>query len=162
MRIGQSTDIHKLAENRKLILGGVEVDHYFGLVGHSDADVLLHVIAEAIIGALGLGDIGKHFPDTDLKYKDISSLKILEHVYMLMIENGYEINNIDSLVIIEKPMLSPYIKNMQENVSNALNCEVNQVNIKATRGEKLGYIGREEGVMAQAVVLLKRSIKWKE
>ncbi len=159
MRIGQSTDIHQLAEKNKLILGGVEIDHHLGLVGHSDADVLLHVIAEAIIGALGMGDIGKHFPDTDAKYKGISSLKLLEHVYTLMNENGFEINNIDSLVIIEKPLLSPYINSMQDNVAKALNCSADQINIKATRGEKLCYIGREEGVMAQAVVLLKRSTK---
>lgn len=162
MRIGQSTDIHQLEENRKLILGGVEIDHYLGLVGHSDADVLLHVIAEAIIGALGMGDIGKHFPDNDPKYKGISSLKLLEHVYTLMNKSGFEINNLDSLVIIEKPILSPYISEMQDNVAKALNCKVDQINIKATRGEKLGYIGKEEGVMAQAVVLLKRSTKWKE
>lgn len=159
MRIGQSTDIHQLEENRKLILGGVEIDHYLGLVGHSDADVLLHVIAEAIIGALGMGDIGKHFPDNDPKYKGISSLKLLEHVYTLMNKSGFEINNLDSLVIIEKPILSPYISEMQDNVAKALNCKVDQINIKATRGEKLGYIGKEEGVMAQAVVLLKRSTK---
>lgn len=162
MRIGQSTDIHQLVSDRKLILGGVEIDHHLGLLGHSDADVLLHVIAEAIIGALALGDIGKHFPDTDLRFQDISSLKLLEHVYNLMIDQGYEIGNLDSLVIIEKPKLSPYILHMQKSIAKTLNCSVNQVNVKATRGEKLGYIGREEGVMAQAVVLLKRSIRWKE
>lgn len=159
MRIGQSTDIHQLSPNRKLILGGIEIDHHLGLVGHSDADVLLHVVAEAVIGALGLGDIGKHFPDTDPKYAGISSLKLLEYVYLLMKEQGYQIGNIDSLVIIEKPILAPYIKDMRNNIAKALNCSVNQVNVKATRGEQLGYIGREEGVMAQAVVLLKRSIK---
>ncbi|NLC54850.1 MAG: 2-C-methyl-D-erythritol 2,4-cyclodiphosphate synthase [Erysipelothrix sp.] len=159
MRIGQSTDIHQLAINRKLILGGVEIDHPFGLVGHSDADVLLHVIAESIIGALALGDIGQHFPDTDPKYKGISSIKLLEHVYNLMKSNGYQIGNIDSLVIIEKPILSPYILEMKYNIAKALKCSPDIINVKATRGEKLGYIGREEGVMAQAVVLLKRSIK---
>lgn len=158
MRIGQSTDIHQLGENRKLILGGVEISHYLGLVGHSDADVLLHVIAEAIIGALGLGDLGSHFPDTDIKYKDISSMELLKHVNQLMLKEGYTINNIDSLIIIESPKLSPYISKMKKNIAKALVCSESQINVKATRGEKLGYVGREEGVMAQAVVLLKRSI----
>lgn len=162
MRIGQSTDIHQLVEDRKLILGGLEIEHNLGLLGHSDADVLLHVIAEAIIGGLGLGDIGAHFPDTDPKYKGISSLKLLENVYDLMLKSGYEVGNVDSLVIIERPKLAPYINIMRENIAKALKCDVSQINVKATRGEKLGYIGREEGVMAQAVVLLKRSSKWKE
>lgn len=162
MRIGQSTDIHQLVEDRKLILGGLEIEHNLGLLGHSDADVLLHVIAEAIIGGLGLGDIGGHFPDTDPKYKGISSLKLLENVYDLMLKSGYEVGNVDSLVIIERPKLAPYINIMRKNIAKALKCDVSQINVKATRGEKLGYIGREEGVMAQAVVLLKRSSKWKE
>lgn len=162
MRIGQSTDIHQLVEDRKLILGGLEIEHNLGLLGHSDADVLLHVIAEAIIGGLGLGDIGAHFPDTDPKYNGISSLKLLENVYDLMTSQGYEIGNVDSLVIIERPKLAPYINIMRKNIAKALKCDVSQINVKATRGEKLGYIGREEGVMAQAVVLLKRSSKWKE
>lgn len=159
MRIGQSTDIHQLVEDRKLILGGLEIEHNLGLLGHSDADVLLHVIAEAIIGGLGLGDIGAHFPDTDPKYKGISSLKLLENVYDLMLKSGYEVGNVDSLVIIERPKLAPYINIMRKNIAEALKCDVSQINVKATRGEKLGYIGREEGVMAQAVVLLKRSSK---
>lgn len=159
MRIGQSTDIHQLVEDRKLILGGLEIEHNLGLLGHSDADVLLHVIAEAIIGGLGLGDIGAHFPDTDPKYKGISSLKLLENVYDLMLKSGYEVGNVDSLVIIERPKLAPYINIMRENIAKTLKCDVSQINVKATRGEKLGYIGREEGVMAQAVVLLKRSSK---
>ena len=162
MRIGQSTDIHQLVEDRKLILGGLEIEHNLGLLGHSDADVLLHVIAEAIIGGLGLGDIGAHFPDTDPKYKGISSLTLLENVYDLMTKSGYEVGNVDSLVIIERPKLAPYINIMRKNIAEALKCDVSQINVKATRGEKLGYIGREEGVMAQSVVLLKRSSKWKE
>ncbi len=162
MRIGQSTDIHQLIEDRKLILGGLEIEHNLGLLGHSDADVLLHVIAEAIIGGLGLGDTGAHYPDTDPKYKGISSLKLLENVYDLMTSQGYEIGNVDSLVIIERPKLAPYINIMRKNIAEALKCDVSQINVKATRGEKLGYIGREEGVMAQSVVLLKRSSKWKE
>ena len=159
MRIGQSTDIHQLVEDRKLILGGLEIEHNLGLLGHSDADVLLHVIAEAIIGGLGLGDIGAHFPDTDPKYKGISSLKLLENVYDLMLKSGYEVGNVDSLVIIERPKLAPYINIMRKNIAKALKCDVSQINVKATGGEKLGYIGREEGVMAQSVVLLKRSSK---
>lgn len=162
MRIGQSTDIHQLIKGRKLILGGVEIQHHLGLLGHSDADVLLHVIAEAIIGALALGDIGKHFPDTDPKYQGISSIELLKHVYKLMSDKGYKINNIDSLVIIENPKLAPYILEIKVNIAKALNCSLDDINVKATRGEKLGYIGREEGVMAQAVVLLKRSNKWKK
>lgn len=159
MRIGQSSDIHKLVENRKLILGGVEIDHHLGLLGHSDADVLLHAIAEAIIGALALGDIGKHFPDTDPKYKGISSLKLLNHVKELMNDQGYQISNLDSLILIEKPKLAKYIPQIKKNIAQALDCSENQINVKATRGEGLGYIGREEGVKSQAVVLLKRSQK---
>ncbi len=159
MRIGQSTDIHQLTVGRKLILGGVEIDHHLGLLGHSDADVLLHVIIEAILGALALGDIGHHFPDTDMKYKDISSMSLLEKTKEVLDKHKYEIGNIDSLVIIEKPKLADYILDMRKNIADVLKCDINQVNVKATRGEKLGYIGREEGVMAQAVVLLVRSQK---
>lgn len=153
-RIGQSSDIHKLVEHRKLILGGVEIEHQKGLLGHSDADALLHAIMEAMIGAMGAGDLGKHFPDTDPKYAGISSVLLLEHTYELMIRNGYQIGNVDSLVMIERPKLAPYISKMRETIARALHCDISQVNVKATRGEGLGFIGREEGVMAQAVVLL--------
>ena len=155
MRIGQSSDIHPLVEGRKLVLGGVEIEHHKGCAGHSDGDALIHVVCEAIIGALGLGDIGAHFPDTDDKYKGISSIILLEEVYKLMVNKGYRINNVDSLILLEKPKLLPYKQTMRENISKALHCDINDVNVKATRGEKLGFIGREEGVMAQAVVLLK-------
>lgn len=154
MRIGQSIDIHKLVEGRKLILGGVEIPHTKGLLGHSDADALLHAIIEAIIGAMGLKDIGTHFPDTDPKYKGISSLLLLEETYKLMDKEGYKIGNIDSLVMIEKPKMAPHIDRMKDNIANALHCELSQINVKATRGEGLGFVGEELGVQATAVVLL--------
>lgn len=156
MRIGQSIDIHKLVEGRKLILGGVEIPHTKGLLGHSDADALLHAIIEAIIGAMGLKDIGTHFPDTDPKYKGISSLLLLEETYKLMDKEGYTIGNVDSLVMIEKPKMAPHIDQMKQNIANALHCELSQVNVKATRGEGLGFVGEELGVQATAVVLLVR------
>ena len=155
-RIGQSSDIHKLVKDRKLILGGVEIKSEVGLHGHSDADALLHAIAEAIIGALALNDLGHHFPDNDDKYKDISSLKILEEVYKLMINKGYEIVNVDSLIMIENIKMKPYINLMKENIAQTLNTSINNVNVKATCAEKLGFIGKGEGVMAQAIVLLKK------
>lgn len=154
MRIGQSIDIHQLVENRDLILGGVKIPYEKGLLGHSDADVLVHAIAEAIIGALALGDLGAHFPDNDPKYKDISSLILLEEVYKMMIANNYIIGNVDATILIEEPKLAPYKKQMQQNIADILHCGINQVNIKATRGEKLGFVGNKEGVIAQAVVLL--------
>jgi 2-C-methyl-D-erythritol 2,4-cyclodiphosphate synthase len=156
VRIGQSTDIHAFIEGRPLILGGVTIDHPLGLLGHSDADVLLHAICEAIIGALGLGDIGKHFPDTDPLYKGISSRVLLGKTWQLMSDEGYQLVNLDSLILIEKPKIAPYIEEMRRNISSDLHCDIRQVNVKATRGEKLGFIGRQEGVMAQAVVLLER------
>lgn len=153
-RIGQSTDIHQLVENRKLIIGGVEIPYHLGLKGHSDADVLLHAIAEAILGALAENDLGTLFPDTDEKYKGISSLILLKEVYKLMDQKGYKINNIDSLVIIEKPRLREYIDQMKSNIANALNTSVNNVNVKATCSEKIGFVGRQEGAVAQAIVML--------
>ncbi len=154
MRIGQSIDIHQLVENRDLILGGVKIPYEKGLLGHSDADVLVHAIAEAIIGALALGDLGAHFPDNDPKYEGISSLILLEEVYKMMIANNYVIGNLDATVLIEEPKLAPYKKQMQQNIADILHCDINQVNIKATRGEKLGFVGNKEGVVALAVVLL--------
>ena len=153
-RIGQSTDIHPLKEGRKLILGGVEIPHKYGLDGHSDADVLLHAITEAILGALSLNDLGCLFPDTDKKYKDISSLVLLKEVYKVMNEKGYKINNIDSLVIIEEPKLRPYIDEMKNNIAKVLNTDVANINVKATCSEKIGFVGRKEGAVAQAIVLL--------
>ena len=156
MRIGQSIDIHQLVEGRKLILGGVEIPFELGLKGHSDADVLLHAIIESIIGAMGLGDIGKHFPDTDSKYKGISSMVLLQHTYELMEQEGYEIGNIDSIIMCEEPKMAPHIITMRENVARVLHCDITQVNIKATRGEKLGFVGRKEGIVSQSVVLLNK------
>ena len=155
-RIGQSSDIHQLAEGRRLILGGVEIEHTKGLVGHSDADALLHAVAEAVIGAFGEGDLGKHFPDTDPQYKGISSLILLEHVTRLMETKGFRIGNVDALIMIERPKMAPHISAMRKNIAAALRCGEDQVNVKATRGEKLGFVGREEGVLAQAVVLLEK------
>lgn len=155
-RIGQSTDIHQLVEGRKLILGGVEIEHLKGLLGHSDADVLTHAIAESILGALALGDLGKHFPDTDPKYKDMNSIWMLGQVYEKMIEKGYQINNLDALIMIERPKMAPHIEKMRKNIANALHCEIDQVSIKATRGEKMGFVGREEGVQAQCIVMLSK------
>lgn len=154
MRIGQSTDIHQLVKGRSLILGGVQIPHEFGLLGHSDADALLHAIAESILGALALGDLGSHFPDTDPQYKDMDSLWMLKQVYKIMDEKGYRIGNLDAMIMIERPKMAPHIPAMRKNVAAALSCSMEQVSIKATRGEKLGFVGREEGVQAQCVVLL--------
>lgn len=153
-RIGQSVDIHQLVEGRKLILGGVEIEHNKGLLGHSDADALLHAVAESILGALALGDLGKHFPDTDARYKDMDSLKMLKKVYDMMNEKGYKINNLDAMIMIEKPKMAPHIDDIRNNIAYALHCTIDQVSVKATRGEALGFVGREEGVQAQCIVLL--------
>ena len=154
MRIGQSTDIHRLAEGRKLILGGVEIPSDLGLVGHSDADALCHAVAEAILGALALGDLGKWFPDTDPKWEGADSIKILTQVGIMMRERGYVIGNVDSLIMIEKPKMAPHIMTMRENIARVLVCDLDSVSVKATRGEGLGFVGKSEGVQAQAVVLL--------
>ena len=154
MRIGQSIDIHQLVEGRKLILGGVEIPYEKGLKGHSDADVLLHAIIESIIGALGEGDIGKHFPDTDDRYKGISSMILLDETYKLMNEKGYKIGNVDAIIMTEQPKMAPHILTMRDNIAEALHCDVTQINVKATRGEKLGFVGRGEGIVSQAVCLL--------
>ena len=154
MRIGQSTDIHRFAENRKLVLGGVEIPYEKGLLGHSDADALTHAVAEAILGALALGDLGHHFPDTDPKWEGVNSLIILKEVGKMMRDLGYRISNIDSLILIEKPKMAPHIEEMRHNFAEALDCDISRVSVKATRGEGLGFVGRQEGVLAQAVVLL--------
>lgn len=154
MRIGQSQDIHCLKEGRDLILGGVKIPYHLGLDGHSDADVLTHAITEAIIGALGEGDLGSHFPDNDDRYLGISSLILLDDICALMDEKGYRIGNVDSLVIMEKPKLRPYIDQIREKLAEHLNCTAAQVNVKATTSEKMGFVGEGRGVIAQAVVLL--------
>ena len=154
MRVGMGYDVHKLVEGRKLILGGVEIEHTLGLLGHSDADVLVHAIMDALLGAAALGDIGKHFPDTDPKYKGISSMKLLEHVKNLLEEHGYIVENIDATVIAQKPKLRPFIEQMEQNVADTLGIEKEKINIKATTEEGLGFSGREEGIAAQAICLL--------
>ncbi len=154
MRIGTGYDVHQLAEGLPLWLGGVLVPHTHGLVGHSDADVLLHAICDALLGAAALGDIGKHFPDTDPQYKGISSLKLLTHVGGLLKEHGYHVGNIDSTVAAQRPKLAPYIQQMRQNIAVALGIEVGQVSVKATTTEHLGFEGRMEGISAQAVALI--------
>ena len=153
-RIGHGYDVHKLVEGRRLILGGVEIPHSFGLLGHSDADVLIHAVMDAIIGALGAGDIGRHFPDTSDEFKDISSMNLLVRVRNLMNSQGAKIQNIDSTIILQKPKVAPYIEKMKKNIAFALGCSEERVNVKATTEEKLGFTGREEGIAAHAVVLL--------
>lgn len=157
MRIGQSTDIHRLGEGRKLVLGGVEIPYEKGLIGHSDADALTHAAAEAILGALALGDLGHWFPDTDPKWEGVNSLLILGQVVRMMKERGYRVGNIDCLILIEKPKMAPHIQAMRENFARVLECDISQVSIKATRGEGMGFVGHGEGVMAQAVVLLEEA-----
>ena len=148
-------DVHKLTENRKLILGGVDIPYEKGLLGHSDADVLIHAIMDAILGAAALGDIGKHFPDTDPAYEGISSIKLMEHVAGLLRENGFEIGNIDATVIAQRPKLAAYIPQMCQNMADALGIEVSQINVKATTEEGLGFTGAGQGIASQAICLLK-------
>ncbi len=151
MRVGLGYDVHKLVEGRDLILGGVKVPHALGLLGHSDADVLVHAIMDALLGAAALGDIGKHFPDTDPAYKGADSMKLMAHVKELLDEKGYVIENIDATIIAQKPKLRPYIEEMECNVAKVLGIEKDQINIKATTEERLGFTGREEGMAAQAI-----------
>lgn len=154
-RIGHGYDVHKLTEERRLIIGGVDIPHTLGLLGHSDADVLLHAIMDAIIGALGEGDIGKHFPDNDAEYKDISSMNLLVKTRTIMERHNAEIVNIDATVIAQRPKLAPFIEKMRNNIAFALMCDASCVNVKATTEETLGFTGREEGIAAHSVVLLK-------
>ena len=153
-RIGHGYDVHRLCEDRDLYLGGVKIPHTLGLLGHSDADVLLHALCDALIGAMALGDIGKHFPDTDEKYKGISSLILLENVKKLMDEKGYTLGNCDITVIAQKPKLAPYIPEMQSNIAKVLDCSPDGINVKATTEEHLGFTGRCEGIAAHAVALI--------
>jgi 2-C-methyl-D-erythritol 2,4-cyclodiphosphate synthase len=156
-RIGHGFDVHAFAENRKLIIGGVEIPYEKGLLGHSDADVLLHAICDALLGALALGDIGKHFPDTDDRFKNADSKKLLIHVYNLVKEKGYALGNIDAVIMAQKPKLMNYISVMQKKIAALLESEIDQISIKATTTEKLGFVGREEGIAAMATVLLIKS-----
>lgn len=154
MRIGMGYDVHKLTEGRKLIMGGVEIPYEKGLLGHSDADVLVHAVMDALLGAAALGDIGKHFPDTDPQYEGISSIRLLEHVGKLLEESGYIIENIDATIIAQRPKMRPYIDQMRENMAKALGIEPDQVNVKATTEEGLGFTGSLQGISAHAVCLL--------
>jgi len=157
VRIGNGFDVHKFADDRELIIGGVNIPYTQGLLGHSDADVLVHAIMDALLGALALGDIGKHFPDTDPKYKDISSVELLRHVWQLVSEHGYCLGNIDSVIIAEQPKMAPYINQMRAIIADACKSQLELVNVKATTTERLGFTGRQEGIAAQAVVLLQRN-----
>lgn len=154
MRIGHGYDVHKLIEGRKLILGGVDIPHTVGLLGHSDADVLLHAIMDSLLGAASLGDIGKLFPDTDDRFKGADSIVLLKEVVRVLSENGYSIVNIDSTVIAQSPKLKDYIVKMRENIANACNIDISCVSVKATTEEKLGFTGRKEGISAHSVCLI--------
>ena len=156
MRVGMGYDVHRLAAGRKLIIGGVEIPYEKGLLGHSDADVLLHAIMDALLGAAALGDIGKHFPDTDPEYEGISSIKLLEYVGRLLDEGGYVIENIDATIIAQRPKMRLHIDQMRENIAAALNIETEQVNVKATTEEGLGFTGTGEGISSQAVCAVEK------
>jgi 2-C-methyl-D-erythritol 2,4-cyclodiphosphate synthase len=156
MRIGNGYDVHKLVAGRKLILGGVDVPHIKGLLGHSDADVLLHALSDAILGAIGEGDIGRHFPDTDPTYKGADSLKLLRHVMALADAKGFRIGNVDTTIVAQRPKLASYIPQMRLNIARALSTEEERVNVKATTTEELGFAGRGEGIAAYAVALLEK------
>ena len=154
MRIGHGYDVHKLVEGRDLILGGVKIPHHLGLLGHSDADVLLHAVSDALLGAAGLGDIGRHFPDTDPQYKGADSLKLLQIVAQKVAAAGYRVSNIDVTMIAQKPKLKDHIPQMASNIAGAVGIDVSRVNVKATTEERLGFTGREEGLSCHAVCLL--------
>lgn len=154
MRVGMGYDVHKLVEGRDLIVGGVKIPHTLGLLGHSDADVLLHAIMDALLGAAGLGDIGKHFPDTDVQYKGISSIRLMERVAELIAKKGYVVENIDATIIAQKPKMRPHIAEMETNIARALGISEEQVNVKATTEEGLGFTGTEQGISAQAICAL--------
>ncbi|HIX47625.1 MAG TPA: 2-C-methyl-D-erythritol 2,4-cyclodiphosphate synthase [Candidatus Mediterraneibacter caccavium] len=160
MRVGMGYDVHRLTAGRKLILGGVEIPYGKGLLGHSDADVLVHAVMDALLGAAALGDIGKHFPDTDPEYEGISSIRLLEHVGRLLDEKGYVIENIDATIIAQRPKMRPYIDQMRENIAEALKIETDQVNVKATTEEGLGFTGSGEGISSQAVCALERYLNY--
>ena len=156
LRVGLGYDVHKLAENRKLIMGGVEIPYELGLLGHSDADVLVHAIMDALVGAVKLGDIGKLFPDTDPQYKDISSLKLLGFVKDKVYEMGYSIVNIDSIIVAQAPKMRPYVDQMEKNIADVLGISVDDINVKATTEAELGFTGRTEGISSKAVCLLSK------
>lgn len=156
IRIGHGYDVHRLVEGRALIIGGVDIPHSLGLLGHSDADVLLHAISDSLLGAAALGDIGKHFPDTDERYKGISSLLLLSHVKKLLSEKGYSVVNVDATIIAQAPKLAPFIPEMVANIAKTLSVPIDSVNVKATTEEKLGFTGRYEGISAHSVCIIEK------
>ena len=158
IRIGHGYDVHRLTDGRKLILGGVQIPYEKGLLGHSDADVLIHAVMDSILGALALGDIGKHFPDTSPEYKGADSIELLKKVLEIISEKGYTVGNIDSTIICQSPRLAPYIGQMRENIAFALSCDVSQVSVKATTEERLGFTGSGEGIAAHAVCILQKEV----
>lgn len=158
IRVGQGFDVHQLVEGRPCIIGGVTIPYEKGLLGHSDADVLLHAVTDAVLGALALGDIGKHFPDTDPAYKDADSLKLLEHVWALAKDKGYRLGNVDCTIMAQKPKMLPYIPQMIEVIAGVLEADPSQVNVKATTTEQLGFVGRGEGIAAQSIVCLLQDV----
>ncbi|GAB2568352.1 2-C-methyl-D-erythritol 2,4-cyclodiphosphate synthase [Gracilibacillus alcaliphilus] len=158
-RIGQGFDVHQLVEGRPCIIGGIEIPYALGLLGHSDADVLLHTITDACLGAIGEGDIGKHFPDTDPAFKDADSQKLLQEVWKLVQERGYQLGNLDCTVIAQAPKMAPHIDAIRDNIARLLTCDPSRINVKATTTEQLGFTGRKEGIAAQAVVLLESGTK---
>lgn len=158
MRIGHGYDVHKLVKGRRLVIGGVEISYELGLLGHSDADVLVHAVMDALLGAAALGDIGKHFPDTDDEYKGADSIKLLEYVGKLLCKKGYKVGNIDATIIAQRPKMAPHIEQMKKNISLALNIDVNSVNVKATTEEGLGFTGNGEGISSHAVCLITKEI----
>lgn len=157
MRIGFGYDVHQLVEDRELIIGGIKIPFEKGLLGHSDADVLVHAIMDSILGALALGDIGKHFPDTDNQYKDISSIELLSRVYGIMEKSGYTIGNIDATIVAQRPKIAPYIESMRKIVSDTLHMSIDDINIKATTTEWLGFVGREEGISSYSVCIINKN-----
>ena len=159
LRIGHGYDVHRLSEGRKLIIGGVEIPHEKGLLGHSDADVLVHAVMDSMLGALALGDIGKHFPDTSPEFKDADSIALLKRVTEIISENGYTVGNIDSTVICQAPKLAPFIDQMRKNIAFAAGCEISQVSVKATTEERLGFTGANEGIAAHAVCILNKNTR---
>lgn len=162
MKVGYGYDVHPLVKGRKLILGGIEIPFIKGLKGHSDADVLLHAVCDALLGAISAGDIGQHFPDTSAEYKGISSLILLKKVYKMVKARGFKISNVDTVIVAEKPYLGLYFLRMRRNIAKALNIEIENVNIKATKGEGLGFIGQGKGMAAYAVALLEKKEKYKK
>ena len=156
MRVGLGYDVHKLVPGRDLIIGGVKIPHTLGLLGHSDADVLIHAIMDSLLGAAALGDIGKHFPDTDVKFKGISSIKLLNEVRVLLSKNNYKIDNIDATIVAQCPKMAPYITSMRKNISEALSISIDQINVKATTEEGLGFTGIEEGISSQSICLISK------